>query len=139
MSGQVCAPPPSIHLIFSNTLPCVYRADAAQGPYYGQAVWFQKCPEAIPVAKERYIEQIARVFGVLDGILAGREYLLGGEATYADLAFVPWDIVALNAPFFREPLIEVYKVEERYPNFLAWHRRLASRPAVVRAYASDSA
>lgn len=110
-----------------------------QGPYYGQAVWFQKCPEDIPVAKERYVEQIARVFGVLDGILAGREYLLGGEVTYADLAFVPWDIVALNAPFFREPLMEGYHVEERYPNFLAWHRRLASRPAVVRAYAGDSA
>lgn len=109
-----------------------------KGPYYGQAVWFHKCPEDIPAAKERYIEQIVRVFEVLDGILGDRKYLLGDEVTYADLAFAPWDMVALNAPFLRKALLEDHAVEQRHPKFIAWHARLASRPAVVRAYTSES-
>lgn len=52
---------------------------SGQGPYYGQAVWFYKQTEDIPTAKNRYIEQIVRVFGVLDGILKDREYLVGGK------------------------------------------------------------
>lgn len=50
---------------------------SGQGPYYGQAVWFYKQTEDISTAKKRYIEQIVRVFGVLDGILKNREFLVG--------------------------------------------------------------
>lgn len=52
---------------------------SGQGPYYGQAVWFYKQTEDIPTAKNRYIEQIVRVFGVLDGILKDREFLVGDK------------------------------------------------------------
>lgn len=52
---------------------------SGQGPYYGQAVWFYKQTEDISTAKNRYIEQIVRVFGVLDGILKNREYLVGDK------------------------------------------------------------
>lgn len=52
---------------------------SGQGPYYGQAVWFYKQTEDIPTAKQRYIEQIVRVFGVLDSILKDREYLVGSK------------------------------------------------------------
>ncbi|KAL2284138.1 hypothetical protein FJTKL_09120 [Diaporthe vaccinii] len=52
---------------------------SGQGPYYGQAVWFYKQTEDIPTAKTRYIEQIVRVFGVLDGILKDREFLVGDK------------------------------------------------------------
>lgn len=52
---------------------------SGQGPYYGQAVWFYKQTEDIPTAKQRYIEQIVRVFGVLDGILKDREFLVGDK------------------------------------------------------------
>lgn len=48
---------------------------------------------------------------------------------------MPWDKVALNVPFFKESLVEGFEVEKRYPNFIAWHRRLMSRPSVVKAYA----
>lgn len=49
---------------------------SGQGPYYGQAVWFHRQTEDIPTAKRRYIEQVVRVFGVLDDILKDREYLV---------------------------------------------------------------
>lgn len=52
---------------------------SGQGPYYGQAVWFYRQKEDIPTAKHRYIEQVVRVFGVLDAILKDREYLVGDK------------------------------------------------------------
>lgn len=51
-----------------------------QGPYFGQHVWFRKFhPEDLPSAKKRYDEQTTRVFEVLNGILEGKEYLVGGK------------------------------------------------------------
>jgi glutathione S-transferase len=50
-----------------------------QGPYFGQAVWFHRCPDDIPIAKQRYIGQTVRVFEVLETILKGREYLVGDK------------------------------------------------------------
>lgn len=52
---------------------------SGQGPYYGQSIWFHKNDPANAVAKERYNEQIVRVIGVLDGLLKGKEYLVGDK------------------------------------------------------------
>lgn len=56
-------------------------------------------------------------------------------STYADLSFIPWNRVALDAPFFKDELWEKYEIRERFPNFLAWHERLNARPSVKSAYA----
>lgn len=51
---------------------------SGQGPYFGQTTWFRKFhPEDVPSAKKRYDEQLVRVVGVLDGLLAGKTYLVG--------------------------------------------------------------
>ena len=114
-------------------------------------MWFHRCPEDIPLAKKRYIEQIARVFEVLDNILTDKEYLVDNKllvslllvhdfvsnseySTYADLAFVPWNRVAAKVPFFKEPLWERYQVEKKYPHYVAWQNRLSELPSVKRAY-----
>ncbi|KAH6895825.1 glutathione S-transferase [Thelonectria olida] len=105
----------------------LYFQMSGQGPYYGQAVWFHVFhPEDVSSAKERYIEQTIRVVGVLDKILEGKEYLVGGKCTYADLAFVPWNTLlpAVGNMFER------FKVDETYPNFHQWHQRLLARPSV---------
>ncbi|KAH7140951.1 glutathione S-transferase [Dactylonectria macrodidyma] len=107
---------------------------SGQGPYFGQAVWFHRCANDNVVGKQRYLEQTVRVFGVLDTILKEKEYLVGDKCTYADLAFFPWNKAALFGPFFKDALWDEYKIQEKYPNFLAWHERLSSRPAVKRAY-----
>ncbi|KAF6802829.1 glutathione s-transferase ii, partial [Colletotrichum musicola] len=85
-------------------------------------------------AKERYIDQVVRVLGVLDGILKDREYLVGDKFTYADLSFIPWNRVALGAPFFKDELWDKYDIGSRFPKFVAWHERLSSRPSVKVAY-----
>ncbi|KAK7757455.1 hypothetical protein SLS62_000470 [Diatrype stigma] len=109
---------------------------SGQGPYYGQAMWFCKCPEDIPTAKKRYVEQIVRVIEVLDKILKGKEYLVDEKFTYADLAFIPWNQVIAHAPFFTESLWKAYEIEEEYPAYMAWHQRIVSRPSVQKAYSS---
>ena len=69
----------------------LYFQVSGQGPYYGQANWFNVAhPERLPSAIERYKNEIKRVTGVLERVLEGKEWLVGGKCTYADLAFIPW-------------------------------------------------
>ncbi|KAH6980596.1 hypothetical protein BKA56DRAFT_673095 [Ilyonectria sp. MPI-CAGE-AT-0026] len=84
---------------------------SGQGPYFGQAVWFYRCPDDIPIGKQRYLEQTVRVFEVLDNILKGKDYLTGNKYTYADLSFVLWNRVALLAPFFSSILWDKYNIK----------------------------
>ncbi|KAM0325493.1 hypothetical protein ACHAQA_007480 [Verticillium albo-atrum] len=103
---------------------------SGQGPYFGQAIWFIKFhPEDVPSAKERYIEQTLRVFSVLDKLLEGKEYLVGGKFTYADISFVPWNGAAEKV-IFSADWNDKYEVEKKYPNFVAWHRRVTARPII---------
>ncbi|KAF5007825.1 hypothetical protein FDECE_5851 [Fusarium decemcellulare] len=105
---------------------------SGQGPYFGQCAWFHMFhPEDIPSAKERYIEQSLRVFGVLNTILDGQTYLVGEKCTYVDLAFFPWDdLITLVI----KDLWAKYEVEEKYPNFAAWHKRIRERSSVKKIY-----
>ncbi|KAG7145568.1 Glutathione S-transferase-like protein gedE like [Verticillium longisporum] len=105
-----------------------FSVGSGQGPYFGQAVWFAKYhPEDLPSAKERYVEQTVRVLSVLDKLLEGKEYLVGNKCTYADIAFVNWNATAENV-ILKSDWDE--KVEKKYPNFVAWHRRVTERPII---------
>ncbi|KAK7420056.1 hypothetical protein QQZ08_010584 [Neonectria magnoliae] len=100
---------------------------SGQGPYYGQAAWFYLFhPEDVPSAKGRYQEQMVRVVQVLDKILEGKEWLVGGKCTYADLAFAPWNtLVAVIGD-----TMEKFEIDTKYKNYTAWHKRMLARPAV---------
>lgn len=66
---------------------------------------------------------------VLNGILEGKEWLVGGKCTYADLAFLPWNTrvnMALNTPPGEDPL-------DKWPNVQAWNRRMEARPSWKRS------
>ncbi|KAF4999792.1 hypothetical protein FDECE_11393 [Fusarium decemcellulare] len=106
---------------------------SGQGPYFGQAVWFHlDHPEDLLSVKARYEEQVIRVVGVLDKILDGKEYLVAGKATYADLVWIPWNRLVRENKMFEWD--EKYELQEKkYPNFFAWHERLISRPALKKA------
>ncbi|KAL3491017.1 glutathione S-transferase [Aspergillus germanicus] len=100
---------------------------SGQGPYFGQAVWFTVYhPESVPSARERYINEVRRVSGVLDGVLAGREYLVGGRYSYVDSAFLTWFGVV---PQFLGDAIDL---ERESPNVSAWLARLHARPAIAK-------
>lgn len=67
---------------------------SGQGPYYGQCGWFTYLHhEKFPSAIERYANEIRRIIGVLQGVLAAKpadkQFLVGDKQTYVDMAFVP--------------------------------------------------
>jgi glutathione S-transferase len=85
-----------------------YQA-TGQGPYYGQAVWFTKYhPEKLQSAVDRYVGEIKRVSGVLEGQLARQKeefgaqpgfdgpWFVGNKLSYVDFAFVPWQLIVTN-------------------------------------------
>ncbi len=85
--------------------------------------WFKLLHEPkIPSAIDRYTNEICRVSNVLNGVLEGREYLVGNKCTFADLAFVTWQMSILK-------IIE-YDQAKDFPNVQAWIDRMSERPAI---------
>jgi GSH-dependent disulfide-bond oxidoreductase len=96
------------------------------GPMAGQSGFFRVyAKEKVPYAIERYTKELHRLYGVLDGRLAGRDYVAGGEYSIADIACYPW--IVPHRPHGQELA--------HFPNLARWFARVGSRPAVVKAYA----
>ncbi|OAA56834.1 Glutathione S-transferase, protein [Cordyceps fumosorosea ARSEF 2679] len=110
---------------------------SGQGPYFGQAVWFARHhPERLPTAVERYVGEVRRVTGVIESALAdGREYLVGGRYSYADLAFLPWFAVAYF-PWYdkagKGTFADEVKLAE-FPHVEAWLARIRARPVTAKS------
>ncbi|NET31786.1 MAG: thiol:disulfide oxidoreductase [Cyanothece sp. SIO1E1] len=95
------------------------------GPMAGQNHHFsQYAPEKIPYAINRYVNETNRLYGVLNGQLAEREFI-AGEYSIADMACYPWIVPYKN---------QQQNLDE-FPNLKHWFDRIASRPAVKSAYA----
>lgn len=100
---------------------------SGQGPYFGQAAWFTVYhPEKVPSAVERYINEIRRVSGVLNGSLQDKEYLVCGKYSYVDAAFVPWYEVA--ALLWSNEI----GLEKNFPHVNSWLNRIKARPAIAK-------
>lgn len=94
------------------------------GPMAGQAGHFLVyAPEPIPYAIERYVKELARLYGVLDKHLAGREYV-AGDYGIADMACYPW---LVSHEGHGQRLAD-------FPNLARWFESIRARPAVQRAY-----
>ncbi|KAE8150202.1 glutathione S-transferase [Aspergillus avenaceus] len=116
---------PGTHEYF-HTKQWLHFQMSGQGPYFGQAVWFSLYhPEKIESARVRYINEIRRVSEVLNTALAGREWLVGGKFTYADVAFITWFGVI---PWITGDEIDM---EKDLPNLYAWLQRMKARPAIA--------
>lgn len=112
---------------------------SGQGPYYGQAYWFEVYhPEKVPSAVSRYVKEIARVTGVLErGLKAQKEkagaggdgpWLVGNKFSYADLAFVSWQKVASRWVTTGE-----FNPDD-YPVVKEWLAKMVSRESVKKAF-----
>ncbi|MEO8722326.1 MAG: glutathione binding-like protein [Sphingobium sp.] len=96
------------------------------GPMAGQNHHFiQFAPEKIPYAMDRYVNETARLYGVLDRQLAGQDYL-AGDYSIADMAIYPWIVPHENQ---KQNL-------DDFPNVKRWFAAIQARPAVVRVYES---
>lgn len=95
------------------------------GPMAGQNHHFsQYAPDKIPYAIDRYVNETARLYAVLDRRLADREYV-AGEYSIADMASYPWVV----------PHKKQGQDMDKFPNLKRWFDAIAERPAVKAAYA----
>jgi GST-like protein len=94
------------------------------GPMAGQANHFlYYAKEDMPYPKKRYIDEVHRLFGVMNTRLAKHRFL-AGSYSIADMACLSW--VKSSTRF--QPLDE-------FPHLAAWFNRLMARGAVKRGLA----
>jgi len=93
------------------------------GPMLGQTHHFRiYAPEKIGYAIDRYTNEAARLYGVMDRRLSKSKYLGGKEYSIADIAVFPW--------------LRSWKNQgidwADFPHLKGWFDEIAARPAVQR-------
>ena len=95
------------------------------GPMCGQNHHFVTyAPERIPYAMDRYINETARLYAVMDSHLEDREFL-AGDYSIADIACYPWVV----------PHEQQKQDLDEFPDLKRWFETIRARPATVAAYA----
>lgn len=103
---------------------------AGVGPMFGQFGHFhryagERCTHPYP--RQRYLDEVRRLLGVLEQRLQSRQFLMGAEYSIADIATFPW-VGCLDWGYDARDLVGV----DDFPAVVAWHQRCASRPASQR-------
>ena len=102
---------------------------SAVGPFLGRAHYFLKYnPGKAPFAEEWFQAEARRLYGVLDRLLADREYMCG-EYSIVDMATFPW---IARFEWQRMDLND-------YPNAKRWYLSVAARPAVKKGFSVPDA
>lgn len=92
------------------------------GPMFGQAHHFRHyAKEHHPYSIDRYTQESARLYGVMDRRLGDFAYLAGDDYSIADIASFPW---------VRRYERHGQRLED-YPNVYRWFQSIAVRPAVI--------
>jgi GST-like protein len=92
------------------------------GPMLGQAHHFRHyAKERHPYATERYTNETARLYGVLDRRLSTNDFLAGEEYSIADIATYPW---------IRRHDRHGQKLSD-FPHVQRWFNTIDRRPAVI--------
>ena len=103
----------------------MYWQMANQGPMCGQAGHFRNyAPEKSEYGIERYTNEAHRLYRVLDGRLAAREFVVD-EFSMADILCWPW-------VHMREHHGQNF---EEFPHLERWYSQLLARPAFERGLA----
>jgi GST-like protein len=113
-----------------ETVQWLFFQSAAVGPIFGQVGFFYKfAGKAIEDKRplERFVAETRRLLGVLDGHLAGKQWIMGDDYTVADLSLFGW-VRALTAFYDAGDLVGYGDLRE----VPAWLERVLARPAVQR-------
>ncbi|WP_147092076.1 glutathione S-transferase family protein [Swaminathania salitolerans] len=96
---------------------------SALSPAFGQAGFFRRfASETLPLAIERFDNEARRVLGVLDGVLAHRDFVAGNAFSIADIAHFGW--------LWRRSFPGI--ALDRTPHVARWYEQIAARPGVQR-------
>ena len=94
------------------------------GPMAGQVNHFKNyAVEKLQYAIDRYVNEVNRLYGVMDRRLADREFL-AGDYSIADMAAYPWIV-----PWERQG-----QNLNDFANLKRWFEAIKARPSTVRAY-----
>jgi GST-like protein len=97
---------------------------SAVGPFLGCAHYFLHYNAGkAPFADAWFEAEANRLYGVLDRLLEGQQYMCG-DYSIVDIATFPW------IARFAWQRIDLVK----FPNVLRWYRTLAARPGVIKGY-----
>ncbi|KAI0441854.1 glutathione S-transferase [Xylaria telfairii] len=97
------------------------------GPMQGQSNHFLRfAKEKIPYGIQRYIGETERLYGVLNDRLSGRDYVVGGKFSIADINLLGWANGARLAGI---------DLEGQFPNVEKWLQRCLARPGVQKGFA----
>ena len=110
-----------------EALQWVFFQMAGMGPMFGQLGFFHKFAGKDYEDKrprDRYAKESARLLGVLDQRLAGRDYVMGRDYTIADIAMWPW--VRNLIGFYEARDLVGYDATK---NVGGWLERCLARPA----------
>ena len=113
-----------------ETLQWVMFQMAAVGPMFGQLGFFHRFAGKDYEDKrprDRYVAESKRLLGVLETRLEGRDWIMGGEYTIADIALLGW--VRNLVGFYDAGGLVDYASLKNVP---AWLARGLARPAVQR-------
>ncbi len=113
-----------------ETIQWVFFQMASIGPMFGQVGFFHKFAGkeiADKRPRDRYVQESKRLFGVLEGRLRGRAWIMGDTYTIADMATIGW--VRGFVGFYVAGDLVDYGRLEAVP---AWLDRMLARPAVQR-------
>lgn len=109
----------------TETIQWLFWQMAGLGPMAGQNHHFsQYAVEKIPYAIERYVNETARLYGVLNKRLADREFI-AGPYSIADMACYPWILLHER---------QSQNLDD-FPHIKRWVETINARPAVQRALA----
>jgi GST-like protein len=96
------------------------------GPMSGQCYHFHVyAPEPVPYAKTRYLNEVRRLYGVMERRLSAVDHL-AGDYSIADIACYPWMLGAAAVGI---------DLAADFPAVQRWVERLRARPAVQRGMA----
>lgn len=108
----------------TETMQWLFWQMGGLGPMAGQNHHFNMfAPEKIEYAIRRYVDETARLYGVMNDRLEDRDYL-SGDYSIADMACFPWVV-----PHKRQG-----QNLDDFPHLKRWFDAIRARAAVQRAY-----
>jgi GSH-dependent disulfide-bond oxidoreductase len=108
----------------TETMQWLFWQMGGLGPMAGQSNHFNVyAKEKLPYAMQRYSNETGRLFGVLNKLLADREFM-AGDYSIADMASYPWSLNWQNHNL---------NIDD-FPNLKRWQTTIDVRPAVISAY-----
>jgi GST-like protein len=130
-TGQFLAPAGAAR---AKALEWLFWQVGGLGPIAGQLNHFAaKSSEKLPLAIDRFAQEVRRLMTVLDRRLAQAPYLAGDDYSIADMACYPWVVSVMTRHITFAP-----QAVPAVPHVQRWLDELAARPGVQRGMAALS-